>query len=129
MRGLLEDELQYYGLLKDDKKPAEEKKEEGKEDRKEEKKDATATEFVPIDLERIKTDFTADREFYNSDENTYMSYKSLPIFRVCQTLMQLAEVFAFKLKTDEAIKLYDYVQKIASQILQTDETMFASFVI
>ena len=49
------------------------------------------------------------KELIEAEEHKY-SAKSHPFFKVLQTLMLLADVFSYKLKSEEAIKLFNFVQ-------------------
>ena len=50
-----------------------------------------------------------DKELIESEEHKY-SAKSHPLYKVLQTLMLLADVFSYKLKSEEAVKLFNFVQ-------------------
>lgn len=114
LRKILNEELNFYQLVP--KKPEEEKKEEEKKPEEgekaekpaeapvnkeeEEKKDEEPkkAEFQKIDLDSIFLDSLDNQEILNSPEHQYTA-KSHPLFKVVQTLLQLAECFAFRLHT------------------------------
>ena len=48
------------------------------------------------------------KELTESEEYKY-SPKSHPFFKVLQTLMLLADVFSYKLKSEEALKIFNFV--------------------
>ena len=97
--------------MKEEKEKEEEKKEE--EPKKEEDTKAPPApvkpKFEPIDLEQILLTCLKDKELIDSEEHQY-SNKSHPFFKVLQTLMLLADVFSYRQKSEEALKLFNYVQ-------------------
>ncbi len=95
---MLQDELIYYDMLK----PTE-KKEEVEEEKKVEK-----AKFLPIDLEQINISNLKDKEILESVEYKY-SRKSHPFFKILQTLMLLADVLSYRLKSEESLKIFNYV--------------------
>lgn len=84
-------------------KPSEEKKEENAEIAKTEK-----PKFLPIDLDSIDISNLKDKETLESVEFIYTP-KSHPFFKISQCLMLLADVFSYRLKSDEALKIFNYV--------------------
>jgi hypothetical protein len=96
---LLQDELKYYEMLK----PEEKKDEVEKVETKVEK-----AKFLPIDLDQINISNLKDKEILESVEYKY-SRKSHPFFKILQTLMLLADVFSYRLKSEEALKIFNYV--------------------
>lgn len=64
--------------------------------------------WIPIDLETIDLASLKDKELLESVEYQYSS-KSHPFFKILQTLMLLADIFSYRLKSDEALKIFNYV--------------------
>jgi hypothetical protein len=81
----------------------EEKKEEVEKVEKVEK-----AKFLSIDLEQINVSNLKDKEILESVEYRY-SMKSHPFFKILQTLMLLADVFSYRLKSEESLKIFNYV--------------------
>ena len=65
-------------------------------------------------------------QLYNESDEFLSSPKSHPYYRVLQTLTMLAEVKAFKVQTEEAAKIYDYVKAGMVKIYGTEHNMQVS---
>lgn len=92
------------------------------------RKDSTGKPFKPVDLDTIDKKCMDDKELKESEEFVYTK-KSHPFFKVLQTLMLLAETFACKCKTEEAIKIYDYIQRQYMKLFNTNNTVLNSYLI
>ena len=88
---MLRDELAFVGLLKQEDGKTHEQKIEGK-------------VLDAIDTSKIDT-----KELYAGDESGQYSVRSTPFYKVLETLLLFAEVFAFKLRKNEAIEIYKFV--------------------
>lgn len=112
LRNILEEELNYYGLKKADSAPF---------------KPATKEDaFTPIDLEEINIGGLDNLE--QTDEFLY-SRNSHPIKKVLETVLMLAEVFAFRLRSQEALKLFDFVEVGYSKLFGSHNTIPGSYVL
>ena len=122
--------MNYYNLVKEEIK--EEKKEEEKKDEPKKEEDTKAPpapikpKFEPIDLESIILTSLKDKELTESEEHLY-SNKSHPYFKILQTLMLLADVFSYRQKSDEALKIFNYVQDGYFQLFGTNDTILNSY--
>jgi hypothetical protein len=84
--------------------------------------------WVPIDLDTIDLKILQDEDLKKSEEYLY-TRKSHPLFKVLQTLMLLADVFSCRLHSDEAIKIFDYVQRQYMKLLGSNHTISNSYLI
>lgn len=110
LRILLNDELLYYKLnTKEIEKKTHIKKGE---------------EPPAFDLDII--DLKAGFENIDNDEYKY-NRRSLPISKVLDTLLMLAEVLSFRHKSEEALELFDYVQKGFYQLFGTHNSLRNSY--
>ena len=73
-----------------------------------------------IDLKKGFEDVDSDSFKYNR--------RSLPISKIFDTLLMLAEVISFRRKSEEALKLFDYVQKGFNQLFGTDNSLRNSYI-
>jgi hypothetical protein len=111
LRILLNDELSYYKL---NTRPIEK--------RTHIKKDEVPPAF-DTDIIDLKV------AFENIDTDSYKyNRRSLPISKVFDTLLMLAEVLAFRHKSEEALKHFDFVQKGFCKLLGTDDSVRNSYI-
>ena len=132
LRGILEDELDYYGIRKGEKEELEEP-EVAKItpvglDPAQAPEPAKRPKFKPVDLDKIDLACLDKPEFVDTDEFKY-SPKSHPLFRITQTLLMLAEVFAAKAHSEDAYKIYDYISSCYFKLFGTNDTMLNSYVV
>ena len=78
----------------------------------------------PFDLDLI--DLKKGFEDYDSDSYRY-NRRSLPISKILDTLLMLAEVISFRRKSEEALKIFEYVQKGFNQLFGTDDSLRNSY--
>lgn len=110
LRILLNDELLYYKLnTREIEKKTHFKKGE----------EPPALDLDLIDLEAAFRNVDTDAYKYNK--------RSLPISKVLDTLLMLAEVLAFRRKSEEALKLFDYVQKGFYRLFGTHDSLRNSY--
>lgn len=114
LRSILEDELNYYGLKKDALKASNESNV------------AKDEKSKPIDLDQINIE--ALDSATESEEFIY-SRNSHPIRKVLGTLLMLAEVLAFRLQSQEALRLFDYVEHGYFKLYGSYDTMPGSYVL
>lgn len=81
-----------------------------------------------MDLDTIDIKCLQDKDLKESEEFLY-SKKSHPFFKVLQTLMLLAETFSCKCKTEEALKIYDYIGRQYMKLFVTNNTVLNSYLI
>lgn len=103
LRPLLKDELAYAGLLVEGK---------GKEDKIEGKV-----------LDAIDTSKIGTEQLYGGDEPGLYSVRGTPLYKVLETLLLFAEVFAFKLRKEEALEIYKFVQENFLKVYGTELTV------
>ena len=84
--------------------------------------------FRPINLENIDLESFNRSEFIESEEYKY-SPCTHPFYKVCQTLLMIAEVYASKSQGVEALKIYDYISSIYLKLFGTDDTIHNSYCI
>ena len=131
LRNIFEDELDYYGIRIGEKEKEEEKEEApaapASIDPAKATEPAKKPEFKPIDLGKIDMACQDKPEFIDCDEYRY-SPKSHPLYRIAQTLLMLAEVFAAKAHSEEAFKLYDFISSCYFKLFGTNDTILNSYV-
>jgi hypothetical protein len=110
LRSILKDELAYYNLTEAEEAKEEVKAEDKEEEEEKEEEKVNEREvkkvFEKIDLSKIKVENT-------DPEKETMDYTSRtsPLFKLTQTLILLAECFAFRLQTDHAVEVYDFIDQ------------------
>lgn len=105
LRALLRDELAHLGLLK---------QEAGKEHK------------VEIDgkvLEAIDTSKIRIEGVYGNDEVEQYSVRGTPLYKMLETLVLFAEVYACKMRKEEALEIYQFVQDYYLKLLGTELTV------
>lgn len=60
-------------------------------------------------MDAIDTTKIGTSEVYNGDEVGLYNVKGTPFYKVLESLLLFAEIFAFKLKKDDALELYKFV--------------------
>jgi tetratricopeptide (TPR) repeat protein len=69
-----------------------------------------------------------EKAFENIDSDSYKyNRRSLPISKVLDTLLMLAEVLSFRRNFEEALRLFEYVQKGFHQLFGTDTSLRNSY--
>lgn len=58
-----------------------------------------------IDISKFNTN-----NLYAGDEPDHYSVRGTPIYKVLETLLLFAEAYAFKLRKDDALEIYKFVQ-------------------
>lgn len=80
---------------------------------------------TPLDFDLVEQLWQLNQAQIEDDE-FLSSPKSHPFYRVLQTLTMIAEVKAFKLQTDEAVKIYEFVKSSMIKVYGTDQNMQVS---
>lgn len=97
MRNIFEDEIDYYGIRSGEREKDEQKEEEKKQvfeaNPINDEKDQIKSKFKPINLDNIDLESFSRPEFIDTDEYRY-SVCSHPFYKISQTLLLIAEVYA-----------------------------------
>lgn len=111
LRVLLRDELAHAGLLKQGEGDAPAQRVEGKV------------------LEAIDTSLISIGQIYGSDEPGLYSVRGTPFYKILETLLLFAEIYAHKMRKEEALEIYAFVQDHFLKLYGTELTVPNTYVL